>query len=101
MKSIHIQTQKFDGGSISPVKNVNFASLSFDNIRVTVNICHPKIREMTDFCTIEVVDDNDVFVLTTEQLFKIIRFYADYAADQDTIIHHRNKYHHIIKDELK
>lgn len=98
MKAIHLQTQKHDGGDISPAKKVNFVSLNFDNIRMTVNICHPKIREITEFCTIEVVDDNDVFILTTEQLFKVIRFYMDYASGQDTIIRHRNKYHQIIKD---
>ena len=98
MKTIHIQSQKHDGGSISPARNVNFVSLNFDNIRMTVNICHSKIRETAEFCTIEVVDDNDVFILTTEQLFKVIRFYKDYATGQDTIICHRNKYHHIVKD---
>jgi len=102
-KSIYIQHQNIGGGTISVIKQVAWTSITFDNIKITIDAYNGLgySGEPREDCLIELVDKKEVFNLTAEQLLRVIRFYIDYSADKDAIPHCKNKYHYIIPDAIK
>jgi hypothetical protein len=101
MKAIHVITQNIGGGNIAPAKQVGFVSVTWDNVKMTIDAYKDGANEPRKDCLVELATEDEVFELTAEQLLHIIQFYIDYAPKSDSVIHYRNRYHYIVPDDLK
>ena len=101
MKAIHLITQNIGGGTIPPTRQVGFVSVTFDNVKMTIDAYNDGSNQPRTDCLIELATEKEVFELTAEKLIEIIRFYQAYSAERTSLINYRNRYHYIVPDALK
>jgi hypothetical protein len=102
-KAIYIQTQPLDSPRISPVKEVGFIALNFDNIKLVIDGYNgfPCLNEPRTDSLVEIMDEKEVFQLLPETLLAAIRFYWTYNTAGNEIVRYKNKYQVIMPDRYK
>jgi hypothetical protein len=49
----------------------------------------------------EIVDENEVFLLTPSVLLDVLRFYVEYGGKNGVVTNFRNRFHYVQRDAVK
>ena len=99
-KAIHVQVINPDTGKLLTTKPHPWASMTVDNIKIVIDAYKDGIEPRQD-SLIEIVNHDQCFQLTPEQLIKAIRYFIAYSDEGSDVVHYPNKFHYIIPDALK
>lgn len=102
-KSILAQTQGVQSNSISPVKRIAWASLMFDDIKITVDAYSGMgtLAEPRKDSLIEIITEKQVYELSPETLIKAIDYYYGINSHGSEIISYKNRKHVLVPDFYK
>lgn len=103
-KAIYLQSQGIGSSAIPPIKEAGFVSVTVDNVKITIDAYdggsgYPgKPREDSKM---EIVDENEVFLITPSILLDILRFYVEYGGRDGVVTRFRNRFHYVARDVIK
>jgi hypothetical protein len=103
-KAIILQSQGLGSAVIPPIKEAGYVSVTVDNVKITIDAYdggsgYPgKPREDSKM---EIVDENEVFLLTPSVLLDVLRFYVEYGGKNGVVTNFRNRFHYVQRDAVK